>query len=362
LQRVEERTSLSVFKVAATYIGTVVGAGFASGQEVMQFFSHFGINGLWGLLLATTLFGVYGWAILELGMKLNARSHLEVIRYVGGRWLGSAVDYVITFFLFGAFTAMAAGAGAIFAEQFQWPSIVGSGIMVVITLLTVMLGLNGVINSISLMVPLLIGSVFGIGIWTVIATKFYLNPVIGVIPVKAAVPFWPFSAVIYVSYNIVMAVAVLAPLGARFNRPDILLKGGILGGAGLGLGALAIFLGLAPYLPLAAKYQIPMIFVAGKINPVLRMVYSLVLLAEIYTTAVGSLYGFVARLTSPEGPMARYFIIGASAGAFLASQLGFTTMVRTLYPSVGYAGLLLLAGLTYYLIKRGKVPGDQAGY
>lgn len=28
---------ISMFKVAATYIGTVVGAGFASGQEMLQF-------------------------------------------------------------------------------------------------------------------------------------------------------------------------------------------------------------------------------------------------------------------------------------------------------------------------------------
>ncbi len=362
MQRVEERTFISVFKVAATYIGTVVGAGFASGQEVLQFFSHFGANGLWGLLLATILFGIFGWAILELGMKLNARSHLEVIRHAGGQWIGTVIDYVITFFLFGAFTAMAAGAGAIFAEQFQWPSVIGSAIMVLITLLTVMLGLNGVINSISLVVPVLIGTVFGIGLWTVLATKFYLNPVIGTVPTRAAVPFWPFSAVIYVSYNIVMAVAVLAPLGAKYNRPDILLRGGILGGLGLGLGALAIFMALAPNLLPAAKYQIPMIYVAGKLNPVLRTGYSLVLLAEIYTTAVGSLYGFVARLTSPEEPKARYYIAGAGAIAFLASRLGFTVMVRTLYPAVGYAGLLLLLGLTYYLIKRAKGPENQAGY
>ncbi|EGD49885.1 hypothetical protein TheetDRAFT_3307 [Thermoanaerobacter ethanolicus JW 200] len=31
------RKEISAFKVAATYIGTVVGAGFASGQEILQF-------------------------------------------------------------------------------------------------------------------------------------------------------------------------------------------------------------------------------------------------------------------------------------------------------------------------------------
>jgi len=31
------RSQIGIFKVAATYIGTIVGAGFASGQEVRVF-------------------------------------------------------------------------------------------------------------------------------------------------------------------------------------------------------------------------------------------------------------------------------------------------------------------------------------
>jgi uncharacterized membrane protein YkvI len=46
----------SALKVAFAYIGTVVGAGFASGQEILQFFSYFGYWGLVGLLLAAGLF------------------------------------------------------------------------------------------------------------------------------------------------------------------------------------------------------------------------------------------------------------------------------------------------------------------
>lgn len=362
MSRLKERAPLSVFKIAATYVGTVVGAGFASGQEVLQFFGQFRANGFWGLLLATVLFGVFGWAAMYYGMKLNARSHLEVIRYTGGKLMGTVVDYVITFFLFGAFTAMAAGAGAIFAEQFHWPAVLGSGVMVLITLLTVMLGLNGVITSISLVVPVLLGSVIGMAVWTVLDTKFYVNPVIGTIPAPAAVPFWPLAAVIYVSYNLVMSVAILAPMGARYRRPELLTMGAGLGAIGLGLGAAAIYLALAPNIPAAARFEIPMIYVAGKLNVVLRSLYSLVLLAEIYTTAVGSLFGFIARITSPEGPGARYYIVGASIAAFLASQLGFTTLVRTLYPAVGYAGLLLLFGLTYALFKGRKGPENQAGF
>lgn len=44
------------FQVAATYVGAVMGAGFASGQEIQQFFARFGYWGLVGVVLSSFLF------------------------------------------------------------------------------------------------------------------------------------------------------------------------------------------------------------------------------------------------------------------------------------------------------------------
>ncbi|MFZ5639800.1 MAG: hypothetical protein ACOY4Q_03815 [Bacillota bacterium] len=350
MDQVKHKAKITVFHVAATYIGTVVGAGFASGQEVLQFFGYFGLNGVWALMLTTALFVFFGWIILDLGMRLHATSHLPVIRHAGGKWVGTAVDYVITFFLFGALTAMAAGAGAIFSEQFGLPPILGNAVMVIAAVLTVMMGLGGVVTAISFVVPVLLAAVVGISLWTLFSAPLNLTAA-AALPGKAAVPFWPLSAVVYVSYNIVMAVAVLAPMGARVEARETLKRGAIFGGIGLGIGALAILLALLANLPQAARYQIPMVYIAGRFAPAVQYIYSLVLFAEIYTTAVGNLYGFVARVTDVEVPKARLYIIGIGIAAFLASQLGFTTLVRVLYPSVGYAGLLLLGGLLYGLVR-----------
>lgn len=344
------KTRITVFHVAATYIGTVVGAGFASGQEVLQFFGYFGLNGIWAIIITTMMFVFFGWITLDLGMRLQATSHLPVIRYAGGRWVGTAIDYVITFFLFGALTAMAAGAGAIFAEQFNLPAVLGNAVMVLVSILTVMMGLGGVVTAISFVVPLLLVAVLGISILTLLSVPLNFTAA-AALPGKAAVPYWPLSAVVYVSYNIVMAVAVLAPMGAQVEARETLKKGAVFGGIGLGIGALAILLALLANLPQAARYQIPMVYIAGRFAPAVQYMYSLVLFAEIYTTAVGNLYGFVARITDVEARKARVYIIGTGAAAFVASQLGFTTLVRILYPSVGYAGLLLLGGLLYGIFR-----------
>ena len=41
------RVIRETLKIAFAFVGVIVGAGFASGQEVMQYFVGFGLDGLW---------------------------------------------------------------------------------------------------------------------------------------------------------------------------------------------------------------------------------------------------------------------------------------------------------------------------
>lgn len=353
---------LSVFTIAATYIGTVVGAGFASGQEVLQFFGYFGLPGIAGLAVTTVLLVLFGYMILDLGRRLNADSHLPVIRYAGGKWIGTAIDWVITIFLFGGLVTMGAGAGAIFTEQFGLSFFWGSLAMIVVSFITVLTGIAGVVTSISFVVPLLLTAVFGVAIYTIAADfgtlvstlRTYVNPG------GAPVPFWPLTALLYVSYNLVLAVAILAPLGTMSSARRLKM-GAILGGIGLGMGAAAINLSILTYIRRAADFEIPMIYVAGTISPLVRIGYTIILLAEIYTTAVSSLYGFVARLSKQGTARYRWIAVGASTAAFGLAQFGFSNLVGTLFPAVGFAGLLLLGSLVYGFIRdRAVKPAREA--
>lgn len=338
---------LSPFKLAGVYVGTVVGAGFASGQEILQFFGFHGLGGIWGIILSTVLFVVFGTIIFLLGHRLQAVSHREVVKESGGPWIGAGIDYVITFFLFGAFTAMAAGSGAVFQEQYEIPHVVGSLVMVVLSVVTVLLGIQGVLTAIGAIAPVLIGSVLFISILALIQTPvnwFWSHPQM------AAVPFWPLSAVAYASYNLVLGVAVLAPAGALADEVS-LRKGALYGGLGLGLGALAINLAILTQVPRAAGFEIPMLLLTRNVLGSLAPIYSIVLLAEVYTTAAGSLYGFAARLTDPQGPSFTQFVLMSGLAGFVGSLAGFSNLVARLYSAVGYVGFVLLIVLLWGYIK-----------
>jgi len=72
----------------------------------------------------------------------------------------------------------------------------------------------------------------------------------------------------------------------------------------------------------------------------------LLLLIEIYTTAVAGLYGFAARL-APEDPAAFTRIVLLTAGlSLLGARIGFSRLVAVVYSAMGYVGALFLAALT----------------
>ena len=87
-----KKNNVSTLRIAATYIGIVVGAGFATGQELLQFFVIFGLQGFWGIVITTFLFIIFGFIIMELGYELNAKSHLDILKHTSGRALDFIMD------------------------------------------------------------------------------------------------------------------------------------------------------------------------------------------------------------------------------------------------------------------------------
>ena len=347
-----EKKGVSPVKIAAAYIGTVVGAGFATGQEIMQFFVAFGRRGLLGIALTTVMFIVFGIIIMELGRTLTAQSYLEVLRHAGGQRLGAVMDVLLAIFLFCSLTAMLAGTGALFRQQFGLTEILGNLIMIILTAATVLRGRDGVFNAISLVVPLLLLSVIGISAYSLVKTPPELTGG-AVLQSSGMMKTWLWSAILYVSYNATTSISVLGPLGGAAAGRKAIIKGGILGGLGLGAVSAMIYLAISGNISNLRDLEVPMLYISGRISRAVQLGYAVVLIAEIYTTAVGSLYGLSARMVSiNKSPTAgRAVIMGVAVVALLASLLGFTNIVKYLYPLVGYAGLFILISILYARLK-----------
>ena len=346
-----EKSEISGIKIACVYIGTVVGAGFATGQEIVQFFVSFGLPGLWGILLSTLLFVLYGVLIMHLGAKFSAKSHLEILDGIKAKAPKQMMDVLIMISLFGALTAMMAGAGAVFAQQWGLPAILGSFFMGTVASLTVLRGFRGVISAVSAVVPFLLLSVFIIAGYTLLYGYglFAFPPQAA--RERALMGNWFFAALLYAAYNILMSASVLAPLGGAAKNRRQIFYGAAWGGIGLGAASLFIYLAILSDFSGAGGREVPLLYLAGRISPLVTLAFTFVLLAEIYTTAVGALYGFSTRLAElGRGKTAGLICITAGL-AFLASLFGFSNLVRYLYPIQGYGGLVFLILICYAGLK-----------
>lgn len=339
----KESKKLSALPIAGAFIGTVVGAGFATGQEVLQFFTVFGRFSIPGIMLAAFLFCYFGILIMGFSRKLNAVSHLDLVRYTSGKKIGLLLDWFISFCFLGVLVVMAAGAGAVAEEQLGLSSLAGSLLIMILTCGTVLSGLNNVIKTIGFIVPFLLITVLAVALISVISNPIspeklsYFRSV----PASPAAG-WASSSILYVSYNLLLAVAILSPLGAAAKNRKALLKGAFLGGLGLGAGLLAINLALLSGLPQILSYEVPMVYLASSFHPLLALAYGIILLLEIFSTTVSIMFGFVSRMALTGRQ--KYFWAGfASLGSILASQLGFSRIVATVYPLMGYFGVIFLA-------------------
>lgn len=339
----------AILTAAATYVGTVVGAGFASGQEVLQFFGLLGAWGLPAIAVAAGGFLFFGDAIMDAGRELQAKSHLPVFRAVSGR-LSPFLDLVTTFFLFGALSAMVAGAGSVLHQEFSVPWLAGAGFMAVIAIATVSSGLRGVIAAVSAIVPFLMAGVLAVSLAILRTEGLSLSsPPPGF---TAAVRPWPLAGVTYVSYNIIMSVPILSSLGGAMRSRKEAGWSALLGAACLGLSLVLVYLALVSAFPQVLTWEIPMAHLASAIHGLGRPFYTSIFLAEVYTTAVADLYGLAARVSSPGSTSFKTAAALSGALSIWAASAGFSNLVRVVYPAIGWAGLVLLLELLLYRFRR----------
>ena len=345
-------------QIAGAYIGLIVGAGFASGQEVLQFFTSFGWYSMIGTLVGTVLFAFLGMQVAKLGSELQTLSHKKVIYYICGKYIGFLVDILVTFFLFGVASVMIAGSGSIFEQQFGIHPITGALILTVLVILTLVLDVKNVISTISSITPFLLVLIFIITIYSILTSDASSATLAAAASNHtSAAPNWLVGAMLYVSYNIAAGVSMLAIIGGTVKDRKVASRGGFLGGAGLGLLLFLINLGLFMNIDKIQGAEMPTLFLANDLSPVLGLLMGLALLGMIFNTAVGMFYSFTARFVHAGTPSFKGSIIVISLLAFGASFIGFTELVGTVYPLTGYLGfILIIAIIVTWISNRKKKP------
>lgn len=336
-------------QVAATYVGAVMGAGFASGQEIQQFFARYGAYGLWGIIISAGLFALMGWMMLDLQERWKIYSYSQFFRRLFGHRWGQRADVLVSVLLFIGMLAMLSGAGALFEQYFALPRWAGIFLTGVVIAATLWQRGEGVLWINTVLIPLKFVFCLGIGVVAVLwahpgeseGVAQLSNPIVN---------NWILAAVLYVSFNLTLAMVVFASLGKEVHKPGARM-GALLGGLALGAFALVIALALLRF-PEVQGLEIPMVAVAGKLGKWAAFLYMVVLWLAMVTAAIGNGFSLVSRVVAGG-----YLGYAQSTLLLLAlvmpmAGIKFSQLVQIGYPIFGYVGLIFLPTLVYNWLRR----------
>lgn len=354
-----KKKGLTAFGIASTYVGTVIGAGYASGQEILQFFSAFKDKGLISLIIATGLFVVFAYIPMLLGKRLNCGDYEKVITIGKSKIPQIFADILITFTLFGTLTIMIAASGTTFNQSFGVPIIVGGIFMTALLIVSLLAGLDGIVKALSAVVPVMVVTAFGMSVY------YMLNPIPVaditkevIINASPLIKHWSLSGILYVSFNLIVSIAILVSMGQIAEDEKNIFHGSVFGGLILGLCAMALNFALVKNIHVVGTADLPMVELAKAVSGTMGSIYSVILFLGLYSTAISCFYGVYVRFS--KSPVFSKFgnkgiIIFISLISLGASMLGFTNLIGYLYPLIGYGGIIIMVLTTIILAKNSKI-------
>lgn len=333
--------------LSCAYVGAVVGAGFASGQEILQFFARHGWVGLVGCVVAGVLFSLVGAVALS---RIVGRQHAHygaLLRDVLGPWMGGALDRVGALALFIGLAAVVAAAGALGLALWGWTPWWGSAALVGL-LVASALGGRRTLERVNLVAAPLIVLCCLAAAWTSLAAA-----TTNAVPTPQHFGWaWFTGAILYVSYNMLLAIAGLCAACDGAERPRDAVIAGLTGGSILGLLCATVTVTLLRG-AMAGTSDLPLAIVMSSTHWGV-VAYPCVLVLALWTTG-NAAAAALGRRVYPAGWSATAVVM--TLGAFPVALFGLRAIVLHLYPIIGYCGIPLLLAFLW----RALCPGNPLG-
>lgn len=346
--------------LAGAIIAFSIGSGFATGQELMQFFASYGVWGCLGAsLLAAVIFTWVCAVVLQDTERLRLRSTNSIWKYYCGDIFGGFLRYFTPVFLFFGLIIMTAGAGATLHEYYDLPNRYGRMLMVALMLGTVALGRDRLTRVLGVAGTILTCCALLIGLGSLILNAGQLAGADAVLATKhltQAADSWWLSGLLYPGFMALTLAPFLAGLGWECAGPLQARKSGFWGGFAYSIAGLVMSYALLASADITAEADAPSLMIAKAISPFFGALFSVLLVLGIYSTAVSMLW-LVCNFFHPDESSRRFKWMAAllSLVVYFCSALPFKMILNIVYPYTGYIGLGICACIFYtHYFKRRK--------
>jgi uncharacterized membrane protein YkvI len=358
----------------AVFQSVMIGGGYGTGREIVEYFTRFGaLGGLFGLGLVTACFAVLLAVSYEFARAYKAYDYRLFFRQLLGRgWIAFELLYLAMFAL--VLAVIAAAAGKLFQERLHLRAMVGIGILLFIVTVLTFYGRQWVTRILVFKAALLSAVFLAYFIAIVMTSGQSIVAEIGRFEVLDG---WTTGALRYALYSSVVVPAMLFATRSIESRRQAMVSGVIGAIAGMIPGAL-LHLSFASGYPVVLQQAIPAYWMIVRLGvPALTVAYLVVLFGCLLDTGLCFIQSVNERLDgwrleAKKAPISRptraYIAILCVLVCGGLSFFGVVDLIARGYGTMAwgflalYVGPVLTVGL-YRLIYRSPLsaaPSDGA--
>lgn len=335
-----------VFTYSGAFIAFLIGSGFATGQEVLQYFSSYGYLGILGVIVVFLLFLYVGVEFVTVGQKHKFAKGSDIYKYYCGNIIGNFYDYFSIAFIYMSYIVMVGGAGATLNQQYGLPNSVGGIMLGILATATVILGLGKIVDVIGKIGPAIIVLTIILGVSAIIQNPEGLvnaNEILPKLKLLKASTNWFYAAASYVGFCMLWLAGFMTSMGSTSENKREVVLGASLGAVGFSVSLAIITLGILANIEQIAGTMVPTLVLARNISSTLALIFSFIVVAGIYTTSVPLLWQVVARFSEEKTNKFKILtVILATIGVFIGLKVPFDRLVNIIYVINGYVGIVLL--------------------
>ena len=329
----------------------LIGAGFASGQEIMQYFSNWGsIAGVFeiGIIFIVFLTMTY-ISVGYIGRTREASNVNELYEVIGGKYIGKLLSFFVWAYNLGCYFFMISGFGNTLNQQFGLPVAAGSAIAVVISVGTALLGLREVVDIIGKIGHVVVGFSLILGLVSAFRTFPHLAQGValmqsGAVEVNRAGHSILLSGISYTGTCILLPMAYVAHLGHdlrdfRYQDTKRIFTAGTVLYTGCCIILALNYIGMIEECATAA---IPNLVLANQFVSGMAIVFSIVIMLSIYSTMCPILWTCASTIWSDEKsvPYRLFIVICGVAVYFITLFVPYETLINYIMTYFGYAGAI----------------------
>lgn len=324
----------NIAKVIMVVMGTIIGAGFASGREIYLFFLKYGYYGIIGIFISGIFTSFIIYIVLNKINNKNANTYLEFLG-ANNKKIGKGINIIVNSFLLISFFIMIAGFSAYIKQAYEIPIYVSSFLFVLVCYIIFRKSLQGMMKINEYIVPILLFFIVFLGIKNIP----YIIESKAVLEIETKKIGFIINSLLYASYNSIILIPVLINIKKYYNSKKEIKLISIISGFLIILLSLCIYCLLLKGQFFIKELELPLLQIISEFGIIFKYIYSFIIIASILTSAISTGYSFLENVSKNKKIYQINLVIMCAVGV-LVSNVGFSNLVQILYPLFGILGFV----------------------